>query len=426
VGDMMKLNSEQEKVIQSNERFLFLLAGAGSGKTRVIVEKIKRILNEGVEPESILAITFTRKSAFEMKERINHPSVHVHTFHQFCYLRLLENQSKPFTIIKETKTSYKKDELLKISKYKNSLYRTIKPKSYDKYQSELKTNNEKDFDDLLLDYLNILKKERPMKPYEYLFIDEFQDTNLLQYEIVKKLINHQTKVLAVGDPDQSIYQFRGANSKIIDFFITEFKASLHTLSINYRSNETIIKHANQLIGLNNRKYKKELISHSKEKEVVFSLYFKDEIEEANYLIELIASYLNKGHKPNNICVLYRNHFRSYEFKYQLAKSDISFQTNESKEGEQGINLLSIHQAKGLEFDIVFIIGLEKGVLPSLKNNTQIEHDEERRLMFVAITRARHHLIFSHVRINSLNVIQKPSKFIIESGVKHIKKNHLMV
>ena len=419
----MKLNQEQEKVIKSNERFLFLLAGAGSGKTRVIVEKIKRLIDEGVEPTSTLAITFTKKSAFEMRERSNHPDVHIHTFHQFCYLGLKQIENRTFTLVDETKLKYSKEDLLKISTYKNSLYRTSKPKSFDSYQSDILKNNEKDFDDLLLDYLKLLKKDKNIHTFQFIFIDEFQDTNLLQYEILKQLINKHTHVLAVGDPDQSIYQFRGANAKIIDLYISDFNAVKYTLSINYRSNQTIINHANQLIDYNNRKHKKELHAHSKQTSVVTTFYFEDEVHEANQIIHMIHHFLNQKFKLNEICVLYRNHYRSYELKYQLGLQEIPYHTADY-ESNIGIHLLSIHQAKGLEFDIVFIIGLEKGLLPSVKNNTQSERDEERRLMFVAITRARHHLYFSHVRVNSLNIRQKPSKFIRESGFKHTKKSAL--
>jgi DNA helicase II / ATP-dependent DNA helicase PcrA len=423
VGDEMKLNEEQEKVIDSTERFLFLLAGAGSGKTRVIVEKIKRLVDEGVEPTSILAITFTRKSANEMKERVNIKEVAIHTFHQFCYLGLEKVYKETPLLIEESKLDFKKEELLKISKYKNSLYRTIKPKSYDRYQTYLELNKVKDFDDLLLDYLKVLKRNKEIHSFKYIFIDEFQDTNLLQYELLKQLINCNTTVLAVGDPDQSIYQFRGANAKIIDLYLSDFQAIKYTLSTNYRSNETIINHANKLIGYNNRKHKKQLKSYSTIKCDVFSLFFNNELEEALQIIHLIKDFNRLNFSLNEVCVLYRNHYRSYELKHQLSLQEINYQTGDN-EMIEGVHLLSIHQAKGLEFDIVIIIGLEKGLLPSNRNNTQSEHDEERRLMFVAITRARHHLIFSHVLVNSSNNIQKPSQFITESGVKHIKKRTL--
>lgn len=420
---MKMLNQEQEKVINSNERFLFLLAGAGSGKTRVIVEKIKRLIDEGVEPHTILAITFTRKSAHEMKERVNHDQIAIHTFHQFCYLGLEKYNQSEINLIDETKLNLKREELLKISKYKNSLYRTSKPKSYDSYQSQLLSNRQKDFDDLLLDYLYILKKNKDIHSFRYIFVDEFQDTNLLQYEFLKQLINKNTFVLAVGDPDQSIYQFRGANAKIIDQYLSEFKAITYTLSTNYRSTQTIINYANRLIDYNNRKHKKKLIAYSELKSNVISFYFEDEVKEAIRIIELINHFKGLGYKLQEMCILFRNHYRSYELKHQLKLRDLNFNTGDQS-FDQGIHLLSIHQAKGLEFDIVIIIGLEKGLFPSIKNNTQSERDEERRLMFVAITRARRHLFFSHVRLNSLNNIQKPSNFLTECGVKHVKKRTL--
>jgi DNA helicase-2/ATP-dependent DNA helicase PcrA len=420
---MKMLNQEQEKVINANERFLFLLAGAGSGKTRVIVEKIKRLIDEGVEPHTILAITFTRKSAHEMKERVNHEQIAVHTFHQFCYLGLEKYNQSEISLIDETKLDFKKEDLLKISKYKNSLYRTSKPKSYHRYQNQLMLNQQKDFDDLLLDYVSILKKNKDIHTFKHIFIDEFQDTNLLQYELLKQLIKKDTHILAVGDPDQSIYQFRGANAKIIDCYLFDFQATTYTLTTNYRSTQTIINYANQLINYNNRKHKKKLYSNSKLKSNVISFYFEDEVEEAVRIIQLIHHFNKLGFQHQEICILFRNHYRSYELRHQLKLSDLNFNTGDQY-SYQSVHLLSIHQAKGLEFDIIIIIGLEKGLFPSLKNNTQSERDEERRLMFVAMTRARCHLFFSHVRLNSLNNIQKPSIFLTECGVKHVKKSTL--
>ena len=125
------LNDEQRKVVESIDPFIFLLAGAGSGKTRVIVERIKRHIKEGVDPKQILAITFTRKASLEMKERLNHVDVSVHTFHQLAYIILKDILKKTFVLVDEKAIeTYTEEQLLSIARYKNSLFKTKKPRSF--------------------------------------------------------------------------------------------------------------------------------------------------------------------------------------------------------------------------------------------------------------------------------------------------------
>ena len=417
----MILNDEQKKVVYSNEPFLFLLAGAGSGKTRVVVERIKYLINQGVPPEKILAITFTRKASFEMKERIDNREVHVHTFHQFCYLKLIDYYKESFKLVNEEIEPFSREELLEISKHKNSLYLSKRPKKFIEYQNYLKRNGLKDFDDLILGvYFKIKGKNHPFS-YQYIFIDEFQDTNHLQYSLLKELIKNDTKVLAVGDPDQSIYRFRGADSKIIFLYVKDYQAKLYTLSTNYRSRKTILEHANRLIVRNNRKYKKELTPTNIENSYVYNIHFSTEKEEAILITNLIKLFKSHQIKDEEIAILYRKHSRAFELIQYLHYSHISYQTyDDSNEEEKiGIQLLTIHKAKGLEFDAVIIIGLEHGILPSIKNHSYMELEEERRLMFVAMTRARHFLYFSSVKKNSDNHTFTSSQFISESGTKTI-------
>lgn len=423
MGDDMSLNEEQKKVVYTNERFLFLLACAGSGKTRVIVERIKHLIDQGVKPERILAITFTRKASFEMKERTKNKDVHIHTFHQFCYLNLVNSANHSFRMVEEERLPFSKNELLKVSIYKNNLHKLSKPIIYDTYQSYLKSNDLKDFDDLLIDYYKMIYKSHNHASYDYIFIDEFQDTNNLQYEVLRRLINLSTSVLAVGDPDQSIYQFRGANSKIIYRFIKDYEAKLFTLSINYRSSQTIITHANRLIKRNNRRYQKQLIPNDESQFPAYHFKFNSEVEEALSLIELIKNLKMKIKKDEEIAILYRNSIRSYEIRKVLNEYEILFSDSNNISNHLGIQLMTIHKAKGLEFEAVIIIGLEQGILPSLQQNSQLELDEERRLMFVAMTRARKYLYFSSVYYNSQNHTFTSSQFIRESGVKTIKNKH---
>ena len=412
----MQLNDEQKKVIESKDRFLFLLAGAGSGKTRVIVEKIKYLIKNGINPHHILAITFTRKSAFEMKERVNMDEVAIHTFHQFCLLKL-KDFTYNYNMVDDEKIPFNQEQSLKITRYKNSLYRKRKPFIYDKYQSYLKINQLKDFDDLLHDFIDLIQSKKYRPTYLYIFIDEFQDTNLLQYEVLKRLISKDTKVLAVGDPDQSIYAFRGAHSTIISKYIKDYKAKIYTLQTNYRSSPEIIKYANRLIAFNNRKFKKSLCTFNPSSKLPDIYRHINETQESLWLIEHMKSLFKEGIKHHQIAILYRNHHRSYELKYQLDELDFPYMSEHQTSSQNGIHLLTIHQAKGLEFDIVYIIGLEKNALPSSHVHTQSHIDEERRLMFVAMTRAKIRLILSYVMFDSFGQLKKPSIFIKECGLK---------
>lgn len=415
------LNEEQKKVVYAKDRFLFLLAGAGSGKTRVIVERIKWLLSEGVLPHEILAITFTRKAALEMKERMSQKDLHIHTFHQFCYMRLEAIKNEKIELLTEEPTDFRKEDLLAISVYKNSYDQRKKPKDYDQYQAYLKVHHLYDFDDLILSYDDYLKKEKDVF-YKYIFIDEFQDTNHIQYELLKKLITKDTHVLAVGDPDQSIYQFRGANSRIIDLFIKDYQAKLYELKLNYRSNGIILSHANRLIKRNERKHKKELIPTKAISHKVYHLAFSTSLNEAKRITERVTYHIKQGIKPSKIAILFRQHKRAYDLKLILHEKGIPFQDGLSLSYEtSGVELLTIHQAKGLEFDVVFIIGLEQGELPSYHQSTLKNIEEERRLMFVAMTRARHFLYLSSVKMSHQNHTFTHSQFIDESGVKTVSE-----
>jgi len=414
----MKLNDMQKKVVYSNERFLFLLAGAGSGKTRVVIERIKYLLNEGVDENEILALTFTNKAANEMKHRIGRDDMNIHTFHQFCYKELKTKTEYTYQIFIEEEHQFSKRDCLEVSLYKNSLFKKKKPKIYDFYQNYLERHHLKDFDDLLIDYLNWIQIKKH-KTYTYLFVDEFQDTNELQYNILKALIDEHTHVLCVGDPDQSIYQFRGANPSIINKYVKDYQAVVEKLTINYRSNSTIISHANRLIKRNYRTYKKDLTPYHTHTNHVTSYIFMNPEEESNFIISYIKKMISQGIKPDEIAVLYRQHHRCYKLIETLKTIDFTYyQEKSSTQHKSNIHLLSIHQAKGLEFDVVIILGLESNIFPSAHTYQNVLLEEERRLMFVAITRAKEHLICTHIKYNDYFQRQKPSLFIKESGLKN--------
>lgn len=414
----MELNEMQKKVVYTQEPFLFLLAGAGSGKTRVVIERIKYLLKRGVKKHTILALTFTHKAAKEMQTRIGDEDLAIHTFHQFCLQELKKDTKYDYKIFIEDEHRFTKSELLDIQVYKNSYFKTKKPKIYDSYQTYLKNYQLKDFDDILIDYYKLINSKNKVSRLAYIFVDEFQDTNHLQYMILKSLIYKETKVLCVGDPDQSIYRFRGAEPKIINQFIKDYQAKVRMLTINYRSNATIIKHANRIIKRNYRNLKKDLLPFNKQTNQIYSYVFMHLKDEANTIENMIKSYILKGIKPREIAVLYRNNYRSYHLKNHFKMSEFSYYDESNLMNQNHhIHMLTIHQAKGLEFEVVIILGLESNIFPSFQTHQKKVLEEERRLMFVAMTRAKNYLIFTHIRYNDYFQRQSPSLFIKESGIK---------
>ncbi|CCV63707.1 DNA helicase, UvrD/REP type [Alteracholeplasma palmae J233] len=347
------LNKKQEEAVTSSDRFIFLLAGAGTGKTRVIVERIKYLLeNKITVEEKILSISFTQKSAKELKKRIGKENIKSQTFHSFCLSYL------DFKNVLEPKV-FNSEELLLISNYKNSLFRKKMPKHYKEYEAYLKNQAGIDYDDILINFLKL----KNIPKYDYIFIDEFQDTNPLQYQVLKKLVHSMTNVFSVGDPDQSIYAFRGSDIKIIDKYIKDYKAKIYLLDENYRCNKKVLLTANKLISKNKKRFNKALYPIKTKDGLVEIVYTKDRfktiktiIKRENFLTILVRSY----HSHRNLeSYLEEN----YVFNYQL---------------------LTIHQAKGLEFDAVLILGTSEMV----RTNTQKELEEERRILFVALTRAK--------------------------------------
>jgi DNA helicase II / ATP-dependent DNA helicase PcrA len=419
----MNLSEEQQKAVYANDRFIFLLASAGSGKTTVIIERIRYLLNQGVNPEDILSITFTRKAAREMVKRLNREDVCIQTFHRFCLDRLQLDFKQAYDIEDGKNIPFSKETLLNISVYKNKGKTGKAPFQYKRYEQMLQSQNKKDFDDVLLDFLTYVQQNKKQYHYQYIFIDEFQDTNDVQYNILKVLVNYKTSVFAVGDPDQSIYKFRGACTNIIEKYIDYFKAEVYSLNTNYRSDQNIIQVANALILNNRRVFKKSLNAFHQHKGHLEVMTFIDEDEEARHIIELVKQLNKKKIKYNEIAILYRIHRRAYTLKYALLDHNVHFQFYEDDRDvytyTDHVQLLSVHKAKGLEFDVVIVLGLEDQIFPMKKEMTKKETEEERRLMFVAMTRARHHLYLTNVQINSLGRRVKSSLFIEESTIKSL-------
>jgi len=561
------LNEAQKKAAFFVDGSSLILAGAGSGKTRVLIAKVVYLIKEKkVSPSSIMMVTFTNKAALEMKERIEKELGayvklgYIGTFHSFGALVLRRfwkeaNIAKNFLIYDEDeqlsliKNILKKEKIEKLtpsffayyiglaknemitpevflekfSFYKKNLVAQV----YYLYQKELEENNALDFDDLLLKTVFLFKKNPSVldfyqKQLNYFLIDEFQDTNFLQYELIKSLAKKAKQVTAVGDFSQSIYSWRGAKMENLFRFQKDFsKVSLFYLEKNYRSTQKILDFAYQIISQNQSHPILKLYTDKDGGEEIEIFEAENEEEEAIFVAREI---LEIGKKPEffgeNIAVLYRVnaqsrileevflHFgipyiliggvRFYERKeikdilaflrlllypndqlalervkklgkkrfsafknfYEKINSNLEnystseiiegilketdylslyqseseedfsrleninelktvasnfpnlidfldqvalveaeyFEGEKKEDGKNKVRLMTLHQAKGLEFDYVFIVGVEEGFLPHSRSFDNFESlEEERRLFYVGITRAKKKLYISFAK-----------------------------
>jgi len=340
-----ELNESQKKAATFIDGALLILAGAGSGKTKTITTRLAYLLSLGIDPANTLTLTFTNKAASEMRERalrmiendISSPPLLL-TFHKFgliflkLYIHLL-NRKNNFVIIdsddqrkilKQISTDLPPNFMSKeISRYKNSFLTPDEVFSlatepnykkmaliYDKYQKYLIENNLVDFDDLLLLTYKILDENEALardisQKYQYIMVDEYQDTNEIQLLLLKKLCLTHNNICVVGDDDQSIYGFRGANHKNILEFEKDFNAKVIKLELNYRSTNQILNAANSLISFNKKRYNKKLISAKGNGKEVKIIRNYNEIAEAEKIAKEIKELIKKGVNPQEIAILYR-------------------------------------------------------------------------------------------------------------------------
>lgn len=615
------LNTEQRKAVEATEGPVLILAGAGAGKTKTIVERVKNLVRKGVAPSNILAITFTNKAAKEMRERIevglkedwdlNRPismleRPFVSTFHSLG-VHILREQAeraglrKTFVIfdrddskraVKEALVSLNFDPkthepgkiMAVISREKGrgitaldfgerdvrGYVAEVVAAVWPEYEKILKRDNALDFDDLLLKTERLLKDHREVRDYyrkvwRYIHIDEYQDTNRVQYQISKMLVGEEHNICAVGDIDQNIYSWRGAELKNILAFEEDYPNTLViTLEENYRSTKNILEAANTIIEKNKIRKKKNLFTSNAVGEKIMVSGNLDEAGEASFIADKAASLINSGVSADEIAVLYRANFQSraleeafmhrglpyqllgtrfferrevkdilsylraalepesladikriintpargigktslvkifggggdlplamklkvenfyklleeisvfakehrpsetiafiirvsgleedykkggeegearLENAYELASfasrydtyateegllqflTDAALQSDqdELKEEQSAVRLMTVHSSKGLEFDYVFIAGLEVGLFPhekvSEENLTPEEREEERRLFYVALTRARTKLFLSYAQLRTIfgrQQVNMPSEFI---------------
>jgi len=365
-----ELNPSQREAVEHIDGAMLILAGAGSGKTKTLTARLAYLVGEvGIDPANTLTLTFTNKAAAEMRERalklmptkVSYPPL-LCTFHKFGLLFLkfhIEKigRSNTFVIIdsddkKRLLRSIAKELKIdlniafiasEISKYKNSLlppevvlqkaelsdYKQV-AKIYEQYQANIEENNLVDFDDLLaltykiLDENEALRKETSNR-YKYIMVDEYQDTNELQYRLLEHLCSEHGNLCVVGDDDQSIYGWRGANIRNILEFADNFeKTKTVKLETNYRSTEPILKAANTLIEHNSARLGKKLTSHKGAGEDVKLLHSLDESMEAKAIAHQIHKLIDKGVDPDEIAVLYRINALSRSLEEGFTKEGLGF------------------------------------------------------------------------------------------------------
>ena len=630
-----KLNDKQKEAVLHMDGPCLVIAGAGSGKTKVLTTRIANLIDNGVSPYNILAITFTNKAAKEMRERLEllvpNNNAFVGTFHSFGVRIIRENYdllglNRNFTILdsddvttiikrimkeknidsKECAPAYIRNRIsfiknenmsiAEIEKFFNTPAEKIAYEVYKEYINILKNNNSVDFDDLLLLPVKLFKNnpevlEKYQDRFKYILIDEYQDTNEVQYSLTKLLAKKHQNIFIVGDPDQSIYMFRGANYKNILNFEKDYKnAVIIPLEENYRSTSNILNAANSVIRNNKERKEKNLWSSKGDGVKVKYLRSYDEKNEVDLVISEIKKLLEAGYKKKDIAIFYRTNGQARVVEEQFLKANIPYKVvgsfyfyarkeikdlicylrlilnsddeislrriinvpkrkigpstvnnlenmaramnvsmfeaietgkelefknlilelrkdseslslteliddildksgmrkeyetegsleadlrlenleefksitasfeeqtgsvnlgdfleeislvadiEEHKESNDEVTLMTIHSAKGLEFDVVFLIGMEEGIFPH--QNAFVEEngiEEERRLCYVGITRAREKLYLTNAKRRMLygrENINQPSRFIneidekyieeAENSVKEIKKIH---
>lgn len=360
--DLSSLNEEQLNALKETEGAVLVTAGAGSGKTRLLTHRIAYLINEKrVNPYNILAITFTNKATREMQERVAQmveqaDRIWISTFHSMCVriLRMdiyrLGSYNKNFTIFSESDSEkavkkvleelnfkdekFKKVFISQLSNYKNSgqslegylsthaceFNMNDIGKAILHYQAYLKKNNALDFDDLLLKTIELFKScpdvlEYYSNRFEYILVDEFQDTNSVQYNLVKMLASAHGNVFAVGDEDQCIYSWRGANFQNIFNFRRDFpNAKVFKLERNYRSSAPILQVANNVIKNNSSRLEKNLWTDKSggDEPVLYNAY--DERDEAIFVASNIEKLIKNGYKYDDIAVLMRINALSRSFE----------------------------------------------------------------------------------------------------------------
>lgn len=388
------LNSHQQHIIENGDGVVIIKAGPGTGKTKTLASRIAYLIKEkNVHPENILILTFTKRAAAEMQSRLslilNSPTIT--TFHSWAFDFLSS----------------------KIG--------------------EIKIEKETDFDKLILDTYQYLI-EHPeecqalQEKYQYILIDEFQDTNDIQYQIIKLILKENPNLFIIGDPHQSIYGFRDAKPAVFETLKFDFPQSKEeTFEINYRSKKHLVEISNQLFPGT------KLMANTKELGQAALIKTLNEYAEAEWIVRFINSKIGgtsllaaeQNNEPvtfADFAVIYRTHNLSHILEKKLGESGMPYQIIKEDTPVEGdhIKLLSMHAAKGLEFKYVFICGFEEGLIPYVIKDTDLE--EEKRLLYVGMTRAKEelYLLSANKRHGNVKKISRFRKLINHPAFKEIE------
>jgi DNA helicase II / ATP-dependent DNA helicase PcrA len=532
------LNESQKQAVLSSEGPVLIVAGPGTGKTLTIVRRIACLIHQGARPESILAVTFTNRAAREMRERTeallgsDAGKIFIGTFHLLGLRIIRDSGGDEFVILNRdeqvgllkslTKDSARKaqeavDRISRIKNYLVSENPSASPFSkggptefppltkggeggfggeikgiYEAYQAALKQRNALDFDDLIVTPIELLQNSDIARTYQdrfkYIIVDEYQDINPAQYCLLRLLAGPVGNVCAVGDPDQAIYAFRGADLENFLNFEKDFPGAARiTLARNYRSTATVLNAADTVIKNNQKRITKELVPTREQGTQISLLSVPDERAEGAFIVQEIEhrmggtshyqQYAN-GERPSSersfrfsdFAVIYRTNalakaleetFRASGIPYQVIGRRSNAQTKEIEETiaylrsliqpghaagpapvdaadareaklltaadffdprADAVALMTLHMAKGLEFPVVFITGCEEGLVPCTIMKDGIDIEEERRLFYVGMTRAKDELFLLHSRRRFLygqQLTPSPSPFLSEIPGKFI-------
>ena len=448
----------------------FLIAGPGSGKTFTVTNRVRYLVEQrGIPEKEILVVTFTRAAAVEMRQRYlsmiarESTSTIFCTFHSLFFNMLKSAYGRELCVVanEETKRKLLQDIVSKKKRERPDFLEdctdgndeefydsvlsemsVIKNKEIDEsnyypkccgedefrflleeYKKGLRRGGYIDFDDMQLFVLELLEQRKDIRKmyqdrFRFILIDEFQDINNLQYRIMKLIGGDEPNIFAVGDDDQSIYSFRGADPGITFRFVKDYRGTKTIpLDVNYRSTPSIVGLSSRVIRHNKKRFKKNLRANTLEDNPVSYRVFDNEYVEAESITRDIEELIAKGVEPGQIAVLFRNNNQSFLYRRRLGEKNIPYSVKSGKTDENvdGVILSTIHASKGLEYEAVFLPQLNENYIPYRKARLIRDLDEERRLMYVAMTRAKRYLSLSSDRtIHGKKTAV--SLFIKESGL----------